>query len=386
MLKKQRLAVSFALCLTFLNACSTQVIQPSDQPQPLQAATTSITRQLFAGIHANQGLWGQLLPKSMALDVMVDAYSQEQLLLNKQVTQYIQQTAKAYTDEPILPLSRESLRDSNYVLQSSIALEQHPNPTLGKLYHQQGIIRKAQDGTVIARADAWITDKNLNYQRYPEFKDSPSYTLQKSPHPTTIVPHQRQGFATLALLNEAGEAYAKQQYSKAIRLYQAAAQHADGLTPRTYAGLYISHLRLGQNDQSEQAFDKLLALSFTQNKELALKILFKVGTEQFAGNPMTQEQYTLWVDKIAAYLDAQPKCIGVTGHGSHSGSAAFNNALSLRRANHVRDMMKTAFPATASKIRTAGKGFSENIVGTGSDDERDALDRRIEFTLPACKR
>lgn len=32
-----------------------------------------------------------------------------------------------------------------------------------------------------------------------------------------------------------------------------------------------------------------------------------------------------------------------------------------------------------------GKGFSENIVGTGTDDDRDALDRRVELFVIKCK-
>jgi hypothetical protein len=29
-------------------------------------------------------------------------------------------------------------------------------------------------------------------------------------------------------------------------------------------------------------------------------------------------------------------------------------------------------------------GFRENLVGTGTDDARDALDRRVEFKISEC--
>ncbi|MEZ5478207.1 MAG: hypothetical protein R3E95_12200 [Thiolinea sp.] len=44
-----------------------------------------------------------------------------------------------------------------------------------------------------------------------------------------------------------------------------------------------------------------------------------------------------------------------------------------------------ALSGSAARIRTAGKGFSENIAGTGSDDLRDAVDRRVEFRRIPCR-
>jgi outer membrane protein OmpA-like peptidoglycan-associated protein len=36
------------------------------------------------------------------------------------------------------------------------------------------------------------------------------------------------------------------------------------------------------------------------------------------------------------------------------------------------------------RIRASGMGFRENIVGTGTDDVRDSLDRRVEFRIDDC--
>jgi outer membrane protein OmpA-like peptidoglycan-associated protein len=382
---KSHLIILLTLCFPLLSACSNHAEKPyNDQPISLQQASTSVATQLFEGINKDQGLIGKFSQKTIAIDVLVDAYSQEQLLINQQITQYIQQVGKSYTHNPLKPLSRESLRTSRYVIQGGIALEQHPSSSLGKLYHLQGFVRNARNGKIITRADAWIADKNLNYQRQPEFKDSPVYTLYKQAHPTQITPHQYQGFQTLALLNEAGQAYAKKQYAQAINLYQQAAQRPDGLAPRTYAGLYISHIRLQQTQEAEAALEKLLAVSFAQTHALTLKILFKVDSTELYGDNTTQGQYRLWANKIAAYLQASPRCLAITGHSSHTGTAEYNDVLSLERAKRVQVMMSDYFPAIGDKIHTDGKGFRENIVGLGTDDERDMLDRRIEFKLPAC--
>jgi hypothetical protein len=39
----------------------------------------------------------------------------------------------------------------------------------------------------------------------------------------------------------------------------------------------------------------------------------------------------------------------------------------------------------SSKIEATGRGFEENIVGTGADDITDQIDRRVEFKFAGCK-
>ena len=37
-----------------------------------------------------------------------------------------------------------------------------------------------------------------------------------------------------------------------------------------------------------------------------------------------------------------------------------------------------------TRTKTSGVGFRENIIGTGTDDATDALDRRVEFRIGGC--
>ena len=41
--------------------------------------------------------------------------------------------------------------------------------------------------------------------------------------------------------------------------------------------------------------------------------------------------------------------------------------------------------AKAALLQSVGIGFRENIVGSGTDDLRDALDRRVEFKVRSCQ-
>ncbi|MBX3499849.1 MAG: OmpA family protein [Alphaproteobacteria bacterium] len=71
--------------------------------------------------------------------------------------------------------------------------------------------------------------------------------------------------------------------------------------------------------------------------------------------------------------------IGVTGHADRSGSDAYNMALSLRRANAVKDqLVREGIPATA--ISVVGRGESQPLVQT-ADGVREPQNRRVEIVL-----
>jgi hypothetical protein len=71
--------------------------------------------------------------------------------------------------------------------------------------------------------------------------------------------------------------------------------------------------------------------------------------------------------------------IGVTGHADRSGSDAYNMALSLRRANAVKDqLVREGIPATG--ITITGRGESQPLVQT-ADGVREPQNRRVEIVL-----
>jgi outer membrane protein OmpA-like peptidoglycan-associated protein len=71
--------------------------------------------------------------------------------------------------------------------------------------------------------------------------------------------------------------------------------------------------------------------------------------------------------------------ITATGHTDTSGPEAYNMALSLRRANAVKDaLVREGVPATA--ITVVGRGESQLLVQTG-DGVREPQNRRVEIVI-----
>ena len=71
--------------------------------------------------------------------------------------------------------------------------------------------------------------------------------------------------------------------------------------------------------------------------------------------------------------------ITATGHADTSGPENYNMALSLRRANTVKDaLVRDGVPATA--ICVIGKGETQPLVQT-ADGVREPQNRRVEIVL-----
>ena len=81
----------------------------------------------------------------------------------------------------------------------------------------------------------------------------------------------------------------------------------------------------------------------------------------------------------AAYKARGSARITATGHTDTSGPESYNMALSLRRANAVKDaLVRDGVPATA--ISVVGKGETNLLVPTG-DGVREPQNRRVEIII-----
>jgi len=115
-----------------------------------------------------------------------------------------------------------------------------------------------------------------------------------------------------------------------------------------------------------------------------VKLLFEPGKTQFEAIGDLPQQYNMWIASVAQRAGKTNACLRVVGHTSRTGSARGNEILSRQRAETVQKMLERDNRALASRLSAAGVGSREALVGLGTDDVRDALDRRVEFRVVDC--
>lgn len=86
------------------------------------------------------------------------------------------------------------------------------------------------------------------------------------------------------------------------------------------------------------------------------------------------------LNRKAAILRSNPNVtLSIAGHADERGTVEYNLALSLRRANTVRDYL-TGFGIDASRLEVTGYG-EERPLEQGQTEEAYARNRRAEFTI-----
>ena len=251
-----------------------------------------------------------------------------------------------------------------------------------------------KSGLVVAQSAARFVQAGLDRKPTRFYVEAPVLSQDRSSEGytrTTDTPTGKAADAlylsqveTSALLADALAAYNAEKWPDALALYAAAAKRTDGQQLRTFNGLYLTNVRLGNAAAAEQAFGKIVQLGLETNN-LAVKLLFRPGsaTEFWPGREYSAV-YPIWIRQLARGMQASGHCLNVVGHTSRTGSEALNDRLSLQRAETVKRLLEAEVRALSSKLRASGVGYRENIIGTGTDDEGDAVDRRVVFKVVDC--
>jgi outer membrane protein OmpA-like peptidoglycan-associated protein len=177
-------------------------------------------------------------------------------------------------------------------------------------------------------------------------------------------------------------AYEAGQFADSEKIFREVAVR-DTENMAALSGIYQSAIALGKKAEAEQALDQLIDAGIRRGN-LSFKFLFRVRSAEFRDDIEISSQYSQWINRAAHRLAKSNLCLSVEGHSSLTGSAEFNKDLSFKRAERVTQHLIRANPQLKSRIKGVGYGFAKNIVGSGTDDAKDAIDRRVEFRLHQC--
>jgi outer membrane protein OmpA-like peptidoglycan-associated protein len=353
------------------------------------AATIVLTNAAKAAGDAQQ--------QPIVIDPLVDGVTGAQSRATDNIqNQVINLVHERYPQFIVKDLSPANISTQPYVLIGTFTPVNNENKTTGtrEAFRFCLVMADLKSGKIVAKGVARAQLNDVDTTPLPAFAESPvwsedaavqSYisTCQASKVGDPINKTYLDGIITAATVGEAIAAYDAGRYTDALQLYNDAAQTPAGDQLRVYNGIYLSSFKLHQRDLP-QKFERLLDYGYRKN-QLSLKILFGPGTASFDYREKFSSQYPFWLKQIARKQSETAYCLEVVGHTSATGSAILNERLSELRAQHVKNMLDSDVPGIRGKTSARGVGSSELMVGTGRDDESDALDRRVEFKLkPSC--
>ncbi len=362
---------------------------------PFEQAIADLATRLLSQIKADPAAAGKATINVMIVP-FADADSGEVPEVSRRIEKIMIATGERhFKGFNLARLTSKNISRADYIINGSIRLESYRTlfaKAPSRNYFVRGEARGLADPKIIGKAGVWIAEMNLNYTPTAIYKDSPLY-LQgstmtppaKAQHPSYEENFLDISLKTRAMLIEARMAYEQKDYEAAAALFAMAAQRQDGQDLGTYAGLYLANHKLGRRAESEEAFAKVVSISVEKYRFLTVKYLFGVDSVDFLQDEQLKERYDAWLRHIGRYFHNTDYCLRIVGHASHTGTEAYNDSLSLERAKSIQQRLQKSFPEVLQRSEAIGKGFSENIVGVGTDDERDALDRRVELFIVDCK-
>jgi len=388
------------LCIITLISCTQPIVKPSEIPVRFHDAIPILTNNLLMQVINSQGFLGKLQmesqailkqgPKKIVLEPFIDVNSGEVVQVSRDIERSIfaETNTKFGKKFAISRMTQKSVADADYSMYGIIRYDTYKGSSSErkKYYRVVSLVLDRKTAKVVARSTVLISDKKLDYTPIVEspmiIEDQRTENFVKMMKAPVGQQVKQQDDYFNALMTDAETAYEKQNYEHALSVFTKISQHKEGKKMmKTYARLYMTYINLERWNEAEKAFDQLVSLG-VENRNLSAKFLFLVDTTDL--DKKMRNQYNIWLRQIGKYFNNSGHCLHIIGHSSHTGRAEYNDKLSLRRAKRIRQLLQKNFFDVMQKSKAIGKGFRENIVGSGTDDAQDAIDRRVEFKVVEC--
>lgn len=389
---------TFLLGLTsLLMACAQMPAQPShDAALPFALALNQSVDDLFSQTQKLPVFLARVESRlklgAIVVDPLLDGASGQQTEVTKMAEQRVIERVKdRFQQFTVLSFNSGGVAGAQYLLNGT--LTQIGASTSQGQYRLSLALVELKSGLVVAQAVSRVSDVTLNTNPTAFYRDSPVIAKDRVVEGYIRTSETKAGLPadalyldrlpTSALVSEAISYYNSERFNEALARYEAAASRADGQQLRIYSGLYLTQRQLGKTEAAEKTFGTIARLGLATNN-LSVKFLFKPGSTEFVSDAKVSGAYPMWLRQIARQTALIDACVVVAGHTSRTGSEQINTKLSLQRASLVKQRLEIIVPELAKKLRDVGLGYLENIIGTATDDARDALDRRVEFKVTRC--
>jgi outer membrane protein OmpA-like peptidoglycan-associated protein len=166
-----------------------------------------------------------------------------------------------------------------------------------------------------------------------------------------------------------GTVVAQDQEIKSLRGKPSKEQIIEALTPANSSRAQTRGLSLGNGDGG-----KLAATPWTRTLDLEVK--FQFNSDQLSSDGLEV------VDRLGAALQspalASIKAVTLEGHADATGEAAYNMALSLRRAQSVKASLAGKEGIPRVDIKVVGKGITEPVDPAHPTDP---INRRVRVIV-----
>ena len=333
-------------------------------------------------------------PRSViAVDPAIDGNTGQQTAASKMLdARLLQRASEKFTQFDVVPVTSSNIGKAQYLLAGTLTSVVAANAATGT-FRINLSLTDIKTGFVVAQAVARARADAVDTTPTAFYRDSPSLTKDRIVEGQIRTAQTPTGQAAdevylsrlpiSALISEGSRLYEAGNYAEALRYYESAASRPEGQQLRVLNGLYLTYTQLGRTDDAEKAFAKIVALGLATNS-LSVKFLFRPGSVEFLSDPKVSGPYNMWLRVVAREVAASGTCLTIVGHTSKTGTDQFNDRLSTQRAVTMQTKIEVQAPETKGRLSSVGVGFRENLVGSGTDDLRDALDRRVEFKVRNC--
>ena len=333
----------------------------------------------------------------LVIDPLIDAASGAQSTATRSMQQSLMEIVRsAYPRFTVLPFDSEALARKPVVLVGTFTAINNQGVPDGPrdAYRICLTLADLKSNSVVSKGVSRARVDGVDATPTPYYRDSPLWskdqateayikTCQGTKLGDPIDPSYVEKLTANALINDGILAYETQHFREALAFYRTARKLPGGEQHRVRIGTYLAATKLARRDDMVDAFGDLVDYGLGAD-QLMVKLLFKPGTTQFIDNSQVTEPYPMWLSQIATRARQKGACLEIVGHTSHTGLPQVNERLSVLRAQFVMDLLLTGAPDNRGRMIATGRGFKENLVGTGKDDASDALDRRVEFKVIGC--